>query len=330
MKKHLFLFFGVFFLMIGLVGVWWNEVTKPPSNNGESIGFVVAKGKGAAQIANDLYKAELIKSPLAFKFYVQLTGNANRIPAGIFEISKNLSMFEVLDKLSGRPLEIKVTIKEGLRKEEVVEELIKQLGMEAENATEFRKSFNTNSEEGYLYPETYYFHPEVTGEQVVNRMRGLFNSTIEQLMPEIEKSELSLDEIVTLASIIERETKTDEERPTVAGVFLNRLEIGMALQADATAQYAVSSARCKVQGAKCANWWIPPTLVDLEINSPYNTYKFTGIPPAPISSPGFSSIEAVVRPKESDYLYYIHESNGTIHYARTLSEHNTNIAKYLR
>jgi UPF0755 protein len=307
---------------------WWSDVTKAPSNDKTSVRFVVEDGDGASTIAAKLYKSGLIKSSLAFKFYVQLTGKANNIPAGEFEIQKNLPMLMVLEKLSGRPLELKVTIPEGLRKEEIAEIFINKLDMSASKASGFRLDFLKNAVEGYVYPQTYYFQPDVTGIQAVKRMKSLFDDQVTKgLSKEISKSELSLPEVITLASIVERETKTDSERPVVAGILLNRLRISMALQADATAQYAVANVRCKNKTS--CDWWVSPTLDDLEINSPYNTYKFTGLPPYPISNPGQKSIDAVVNPTTTDYLFYIHDKDGNIHYAKTLAEHNSNISKYL-
>jgi len=145
----------------------------------------------------------------------------------------------------------------------------------------------------------------------------------------ISKTKYSLAEIVTLASIIERETKTDSERPVVAGILFNRLDIGMGLQVDASLQYAVANAKCKMLNAKCENWWPILSKEDLRIESPYNTYKYRGLPPAAIANPGLSSLKAVVFPQETNYLYYLHDADGVIHFAATLDEHNENVRKYL-
>ncbi|MBU0569962.1 endolytic transglycosylase MltG, partial [Patescibacteria group bacterium] len=160
-------------------------------------------------------------------------------------------------------------------------------------------------------------------------MKSVFDSKITtELEAEIAKSNYGLDQIITLASLLERETITDAERPIVAGIIYKRLKNDWPLQIDASVQYAVSSAKCKVQSVKC-DWWPILTLNDLEeTNSPYNTYKFTGLPPAPIASPGISSIRAAISPEESSYWYYIH-ADGQIYYAKTLAEHNQNVRVYL-
>jgi len=181
--------------------------------------------------------------------------------------------------------------------------------------------------EGFLFPDTYLFPREVRAGSVTSAMKNTFDKRVSEIGGD-KSSELKLEDVVTLASIIERETKTDAERSVVAGIFLNRLEIGMGLQADAATQYAVASERCSVNSGQC-NWWPILTLADLQIDSPYNTYKYRGLPPAPIANPGLSSLKAAINPTETDYLYYLHDSDGKIHYAITLDEHNANVRRYL-
>jgi UPF0755 protein len=149
-------------------------------------------------------------------------------------------------------------------------------------------------------------------------MTDTFSAKTSGLTP--KGSNLTFVEAVTLASIIERETKTDAERPIVAGILINRLNAGMPLQVDAAVQYAIGTSK---------DWWPILGLTDLKINSPFNTYKFAGLPPAPIANPGLSSLKAAFAPTATSYWYYIHDSTGQIHYAKTLAEHNANIAKFL-
>ena len=148
-------------------------------------------------------------------------------------------------------------------------------------------------------------------------MTDTFDSKTEDLE---NRSGLSFEKAIVLASIIERETKTDQERPVVSGILIKRLNSGWPLQTDAAVQYAVGTSK---------EWWPILTLDNLSAGSPYNTYKYQGLPPTPIASPGLSSIRGVLNPTESEYWYYIHDTKGQIHYAETLEEHNTNIARYL-
>ena len=144
------------------------------------------------------------------------------------------------------------------------------------------------------------------------------------------------NELITLASLVEREAKHQQDRPIIAAVLQNRLDIGMALQVDATLQYAkaglacVTCATCDTCVTSSGDWWPSVTSTDKSINSHYNTYKYPGLPPGPIANPGLSSIEAVLSPNKVDYLYYVSEPDGTTHYANTLEEHNDNIRKFLR
>lgn len=327
----------LFLLILLIVGLaagyfWWKRNAKPVSNDNTQVRFVIPKGRSAVQVADKLYEQELIKSPLAFKFYVQLTGNAEKIQAGEFLLSPNLSLFGIVDQLLKGPVELWVTIPEGLRREEVVERFIEVLEMNSAQAVNFRKEFSDESEglEGYLFPDTYLFPRDATASVVVAKMKSVFEERVDvKMKEEIIGRGFTLNQIITLASIIERETITEEERPVVSGILLKRFEAGWSLQVDATVQYAVGSEKCRVGSEKCEDWWPILTKEDLEIDSPYNSYKFTGLPPAPIANPGISSIKAAVYPEESPYWFYIHDPEGNIHFAKTLEEHNRNIRKYL-
>jgi len=321
-------------LFISLVGgiFWWKWNSRPISDDKTPIRIVIPRGRSAAQVAQELYRKGLIRSPLVFKFYVQLTGKAKNIQAGEFQLSPNLSIPEILEMFSKGPLQLWVTVPEGLRREEIVGRFIEGLEMQGIQAETFGQEFLESSEgkEGFLFPDTYLFPRNATASAVIKVMNQTFEKKIdEDLRGAIAKSDFTLEEIITLASIIERETKTSEERPIVAGIFMNRIDIGMGLQADATVQYAIASSKCKSNSKSECSWWPILTKEDLQIDSPYNTYKFKGLPPLPIANPGLSSIKAAIYPEDSDYFYYLHDPDGKIHYAKTLSEHNENVRKYL-
>ncbi|OGM15893.1 hypothetical protein A2985_00840 [Candidatus Woesebacteria bacterium RIFCSPLOWO2_01_FULL_43_11] len=309
--------------------LWWNKNSQKVSDDTRQVDFLVVKGRSASQIGESLYQENLIKDPLAFKIYVQVSGKTAKFQSGQFRISPSYSLLEVVDTLMRPPAELWVTIPEGLRREEVIERFIKALEIKEAEAEAFREEFLSESEslEGFLFPDTYLFPRTVSAKTVVSRMRSTFDLKMKVLEKDLEASEFTLDEIVILASIVERETRTDEERPVVAGILMNRLDIDMGLQADATVQYAVASGSCRA-GEEC-NWWPILTKDDLSINSPYNTYRFRGLPPDPIANPGLSSIKAALIPEETDYLYYLHDSDGSIHYAETLAEHNENVRRYI-
>lgn len=309
--------------------LWWKSAVEPFASGENYQNFVIPRGYSASQIGNKLEEKGIIKNALAFKFYSQLTGRSKKILAGEYELSSHLSLLQIVDLLTKGPVELWVTVPEGLRSEEVAERFIAGLEKQSEEAGTFRSEFLSlaDGEEGYLFPDTYLFPREASASSVVNTMTNTFDKKMEALQEGIDASNLSLNEIVTLASIVERESRKDDERPVVAGILLNRLEIGMGLQADATVQYVIASQNCT--GEINCNWWSTITRDDLSINSPYNTYRFRGLPPGPIANPGYTSLEAVVYPGETDYLYYLHDSDGNIHYANTLDEHNANVRNYL-
>ena len=303
-------------LIVALGIFWFYSNTKAPSNDSKFSDFLITKGTSAMQVGNNLYKAGLIKSPLAYKIYIQFTGKSGKIPAGEFRIASNMNLFQVVESLLKGPIELWVTIPEGLRREEIARKFAQSLDKNDVFEDEFLVA--SKGKEGTLFPDTYLFPKDASASAIVAKMTSTFKSKTASL--DSSGSPLSFHEKLILASIIERETKTDEERPIVAGVLMNRLNIGMALQVDAAVQYAVGTPK---------NWWPILTRDDLTSVSKFNTYKYAGLPPSPIANPGISSIKAAYAPKDSDYWYYIHDPKGLIHYAKTLSEHNANVSKYL-
>ena len=325
----LLLIFLTFLVIAGFF--WWTSNSKPPSKDTSLKNFLISKGTSASIIGERLYKEGFIHNPLAFKIYVQVTGASEKIPAGEYRLTANLSLPELVGELLKGPSEIWVTIPEGLRREEIVERYIQALEIKEPEAGDLRGEFLSLSknDEGYLFPDTYLFPKTANASLIFKKMLEVFDTRIDaKLKDSISESSYSLRQIIILASIIERETKTDEERPIVAGILSKRLKAGWPLQTDATLQYAVASENCKLKIENC-KWWPTLTEEDLNVNSPYNTYKYAGLPPTPIASPGTSSIKAVVYPQDSPYWFYIHDSGGQIHFAKTLEEHNSNIRTYL-
>lgn len=324
--KKLLLLPLIFILAFSLILVWGYQNVQPATTSTQKKDFLILKGSSASLIADNLKKESLVKSPLAFRLYVQLTNKQRKIQAGAYELAGNANLFRIVDQLLKGPSEIWVTIPEGFRQEQVAERFMKTL----EKDDAFLKEFMAlaKPQEGFLYPDTYLFPKEATASMIVNRMKAVFDQKVDDTTDKnIIESGYSVNQIVTMASILERETLNDGEKPVVAGVLFKRYRNGWPLQADATAQYLAGTQRC--EGKVDCEWWKPPTSADLAINSRYNTYKFMGLPPGPIASPGIVSIKAAVSPEESDYWYYLHDPDGEIHYARTLEEHNENIQKYL-
>lgn len=313
--------------------IWWKGNISAVSDNDETVSFVIPKGYFATQVASKLYEQNLIKSPLVFKIYVQISGKSRNINAGEFRLNRNMTLQEIVDALGRGPLELWVTVPEGLRREEILVKFIEGLEINSEQSKIFADEFlkSSSGKEGYLFPDTYLFPRDVSADVVVSKMIDNFNSKIDnEMLAKIEQGNHTLEEYVTMASIIERETKTDEERPIVAGILWKRLETqGWLLQADATLQYELGSRYCRGKVIGCDDWWPVLTRNDLEIVSPYNSYMVDDLPPAPISNPGLSSLKASMFPKNTEYWFYIHDSNSDIHYGKDIDEHNRNIRQYL-
>lgn len=337
MQKAFLSFLIVCVLLFGGVFFWWRSINAPANpKNSQTQDFLITRGQSVGQIGTNLEKQGLIKSALAFKLYTRLNGQSQKIPPGEFSLSPNMDLDKILLTLVAGPKELWVTFPEGIRREEVAAKVIKTLNLQAEKAQIFWKEFMTESagEEGYLFPETYLFAKDVRAATVVSKLKSTFDSKFtEELRADTQKAGLSVDEVVTLASLVEREAITDEERPIVAGILLKRLNAGWPLQVDATLQYAVAGKECGSAGGNptidCA-WWEIPISQDKDLKSAYNTYQNKGLPPGPIANPGIGSLRAAIYPEESEYWFYIHDNDGKIRYARTAEEHGANINKYLR
>ncbi len=319
-------------VLLGLL-LWWRQATSAPSTNPQKNVIIITRGSSAEKIGNVLKEAGVIKNKTAFKLYLQKENLTTAIPPGKFEIAQNLTLSEVVVLLLEGPTEKWVTVPEGLRREQVPLLFVDVLELKGEARAEFINTFLLASadKEGYLFPDTYLVSLETTGAGAVSLMENTFNNKVSGEMVEaLANLGFSLDEGVILASLLERETLTNEERPVVAGILYNRLKAGWPLQVDATVQYAMANDICKEGSVECEDWWPRPiTSTDLKLDSPYNTYMYPGLPPTPISNPGISSLKAVAFPENTDYWFYLHDPDGNIHYAKTLAEHNQNIVNYL-
>ena len=314
--KKLFFLIPLIIVAVAALFVWFYINSQAPSTNQNFSFFVIDKDSSVSTIGDKLQSAGFIKSALVFKLYIRFTGQTSKLQSGEFRLTPSSSLFETINTLFKGPIELWVTIPEGLRSEEIAARFASGLYKDSSFTSEFLQS--AKGKEGYLFPDTYLFPLDATPTTIVQKMTETFTAKTQGLT--IQGSNLTFSQAVILASLLERETKTDTERPIVAGILINRLNLGMPLQVDASVQYAVGTP---------ADWWPIITLNDLKVNSLYNTYKYAGLPPAPIANPGLSSLKATLNPAQTDYLYYISDASGQIHYAKTLAEQNANIAKYL-
>lgn len=300
-----------------LVLLWWQNGLKPVtySNSVPKI-FVIEKGQGVKEIAKNLKDQGLIRDQIVFFLYARFYGIDKKIQAGDFRLNPSMKATELAENLTRGTLDIWVTIPEGLRAEEIADILKEKMP----SYNQFWKE-SLKQNEGYLFPDTYLIPRNADINTIITLLKTTFEKKFETL--DISKTSLSKNQIVIIASLVEREARHEADRPLVASVILNRFNIGMKLDIDATIQYALGYQETEKR------WWKKAlTLQDLKLNSPYNTYRVAGLPPTPISNPGLSSLKAVVNPSNTNYLYYITDSKGINHYAQTIEEHNANIKKY--
>jgi UPF0755 protein len=320
---------GVVCAIVLGVGIGWfaMEISVPASEMDEPVVFHVEPGSTGHSVAAQLEEQELIVNGLAFRlllsYYEKQKGSSLR--AGYFKVDPKKDIKGVLaDLLSGEPLTRKATIPEGYVKAQVVRSLDEQGVVAAQEFGEALKSVELGWKfpsdlEGYLFPSTYEFPYECSGEDAVRQMTTQFRLVAEPLLEKYPKKPLSLKETVILASLVEREAQVPSERPLIAGVYINRINKGMKLECDATVQFALGKQKAVL------------LYKDLEIASPYNTYRYKGLPPGPICSPGAASLEAAFSPKKSDYLFYVRndvKNDGSHVFGRDFYEHEQNIRKY--
>lgn len=311
-------------LIVVMVGIfaagtfWWINETNPVNAQAtKGIIFVVDKGESTRQIGIDLQHAGLIRNPWVFFLLVKMSGYDKKLQSGDFRLSSSQTPQQILQTMMKGSIDIWVTIPEGKRATEIAEIL-------KENLPNYDPSWSAKlaTQEGYLFPDTYLFPRDVTIDQIITTMEDNFAKKYAQAQL-TQTNKMNQHDAIILASIVEREASSAHDMQYVASTFENRLAIGMALGSDVTVEYALG------YQPQEQTWWKKNlTTTDLNIDSPYNTRKFAGLPPTPISNPGLTAIKAVLNPPPSDYLYFIADSKGIIHFAKTIEEHEANVKKY--
>lgn len=289
----------------------------------------IPAGSGAAAIGRRLSDAGIVRDPLTFRIALAMTGRARELKAGEYRFDREASAIEVIDRIARGDVHKRLlTFPEGLTIAEMAR-VFEEKGFG--RAEEFRKAAadpapiaaldpRARDLEGYLFPETYALPRDTPAREVVRQMAAGFVRAFDgPLRDAAAASGLSVREVATLASLVEKETARDEERPLVAAVYRNRLRIGMPMQADPTVIYALQRA-----GRYDGNL----TREDLQYDSPYNTYRYPGLPPGPIAAPGRASLQAAVQPAAVAYLYFVSRNDGSHVFAATLAEHNRNVEEW--
>lgn len=312
-----------FFIFKSYIGFLQSPVDKqslPDGKSGKQVAFEVNPGETVSDVANNLEEEEIIRSAFFFKMRAKNSGLTG-INAGDFVISSAMTNDEIIKIFKEGSVDIRVTLIEGWRNEEIAKELNAKLKIQNEKFIEAAKKY-----EGYLFPDTYFFHKEVSIETIIETLRGNFNRKYTQdLQKKVSAHGLTSEQGVILASIVEREARSKEVRTKVASILLKRFKMGMKLDADATVQYAKDSQ--KLKNGTLEKFWRPVLVSDYTgVISPYNTYLNNGLPPDPIANPSLMSLASVADANpDTPYLYYFHDSQGNSYYAKTLEEHRSNV-----
>ncbi len=318
---------GVIFLALWLGwNVWYHYALAPlDAANTTTQTITVASGEGVNEIADQLQQKQIIKSGLAFEVYATLHGYRSHLETGVYEVSPSQEVRTIAKKIAtGDVVQHRLTIPEGATIAQITDLAAKQGISAADFKAALKDSYNysflaakpaTVDLEGYLFPDTYTFSPTITAHALIDQMLANFNQKVPGYSAAFAAHGLTLHQGLTLASVIEKEVSRTQDRPIVAQIFYSRLKAGQALQSDVTVDYAA-----KLLGKP----------FDISLNSPYNTYKNTGLPIGPICNPGVAAIEAAANPASTDYSYFLAGKDGTTHFAHTFAEHQQNIQKYLQ
>ncbi len=313
-------------IVAGLVAWAEGELERPRGSG--AVQVVIERGAPLTAILDQLAAAGVIGDPLTARLYLEYRRPEDMLRAGEYRFEQPMSAADALDRvIRGEVVTYPVTVVEGLTLRETAERLASEgfgeldafLALMASPALIADLDPAAESLEGYLFPDTYTF-PRGAGEQeIVEAMVRNFRRRVEEHLDPASRSGLDVRSLVTLASIVEKEAGDVEERPLVAAVFHNRLARGIGLYADPTIIYALKLA---------GTWDGNLRRRDLELDSPYNTYRYPGLPPGPICSPGAHSLQAAAQPADVPYLYFVSRNDGTHVFAETLAEHNRNVARW--
>ncbi|MFA5070557.1 MAG: endolytic transglycosylase MltG [Patescibacteria group bacterium] len=325
-------FVGLFFYFVYLI-------SSPASSITEEKEITINKGDGSRVIADVLIAKGLIRNKTAFFVYTFIEGVSSRLQAGTYQLSTDMSIKQVVAILSeGKLISNERTIKiiEGwtnteigdyLEKQEIISKADFLAAAGVKNSREILPEENYTfladkslavDLEGYLFPDTYRIFKDSAGKDIIKKMLDNFGSKLtEELRAEIKNQNKTIFEIVTMASILEKEVRKEADRKMAADLFFRRIEIGMPMQSDATVNYVTGKSA------------LQPTLEDLQTVSAYNTYLNKGLPPGPICNPSLSSIKAAIYPTPNEYLFYLNKKDGTTVWSKTAEEHAANKAKYL-
>jgi UPF0755 protein len=311
-NKKILLILGAILIVL-VIFLIFLELVEPVSKGSEKL-IVIEKGWGSGDIAQRLKDEDLIKSKWLFVFYAWVRGFNKHLQAGDYLLNPEMTLFKIA-KIIARgeinPNWVKITIPEGWTNKQIEERLIEYGIIKSGDKL-------SKDQEGFLFPDTYYFYEDSSAEEIVRKMESNFNRKVtEDLRRDIERQKKTLYDVLIMASLLEKEVKSDEDKTIVSGIFWNRLKNKYPLESCATTAYILGVDKWRY------------SYEDTRIKSPYNTYLNIGLPPTPINNPGLSTIKAAIYPKETDYNFFLTDpETGKTIFSKTFEEHNANKRKY--
>lgn len=342
MKKWLFLPITLAILLVLGTGavLAFRYLVSAPSDDGGLVPVTITKGESVNEIATTLEQQQLIRNAIVYRLFVKLSGFETKIQAGNFKLPKNLPMKDLTYRLTRGTTDQEIRTIEGWRVEEIADYLDKKQVVSRDEFLEAAGSAKFNYDflptytasldkpyrrlEGYLFPDTYEIPAQSSAETIINVMLKNFDARVTaQMRSDTATQNLTLPQAITVASIVEREARTDVNRAKVAGILIKRFQTtGHRLETDVTEQFIAGSS---------PKWWgdLPDAGKNISPDNLYNTYTHDGLPPTPVDSPSLSSIKAAIYPTVTDFWFYLSGKDGVMHYAKTLEEHQANIQKYL-
>jgi len=334
-----------------ILGYGWAYLLTPHTSFQGSKSVEIVKGEGSRAIAEKLKDNGFIRSKWMLILYLTITGRDSDLKPGNFVFSSSSAIPEIVKRLSSESAaEQVITVLEGWNIDDITEYFEKENILSANDFYTIAKGKNseswqklisffpflsevpkTSGLEGYLFPDTYKIYKNASAKEIIIKMLENFKKkVVPELQLEIARRNKSLFEIIITASLIEKEVISEEDRALISGILWKRLELGIGLNVDATINY-IKQVTCNMKHETCN---IRPSAKistdDTKLESPYNTYKYRGLPPGPISNPGLSAIKSAIYPKKSEYLYYLSKPGGETVFSQTLEEHNIAKTKYLK
>ncbi len=303
-------------ILLGAIGVFWYSTSTTASPN-ERVIVTIPSGSTVREIATLLAKENIIRSPFLFIVFARWSNVETTLGSGTYSFQMPKNLLAVLEQLSTHEYgisRVRVTIPEGTTNSEIANIFSAKLP----DITREAFLLEAKRKEGYLFPDTYFFSVTATSGPVIVTLSENFVEKTTEFRAQANKLGKKWEDVVIMASLIEEEAATPEDRRIISGILWKRISIGMRLQLDASFAYLLGKASSEI------------TAKDLDLDSPFNTYRYAGLPPAPIANPGADAILSALMPTKTPYLYYLSDKKGVMHYAKTFDEHKINKARYLR